>query len=175
MNLFLDKSVKLFNGSEVSWDEFSCWSSHRQMMNLTPTSENIYYGPDHCYKMREIVSRSYLERTRKINWNYGSKNGNSKAIKTPEGSFPSLSATCLHYKVSIVKLREWMRDMPNDFYFLNPSDVDASKAKSGYSKAVITPDGIFPSINSAARHFNVGARTIKTWVRKMRADEFKYV
>ena len=68
-----------------------------------------------------------------------------------------------------------MLDTPNDFFFVNPDDVDANKVKVRRLKAVSTPDGIFPSINSAARHFNVGARTIKTWVKKMRADEFKYV
>ena len=174
MELLLDKKVKLFSGAEVSWEEFSGWSSHRQMMNLTPTSEDISYGPDHCHKMREIVTRSYEEGTRRTNWNYGAKNGKSKAIKTPDGEFPTLSSACLHYKVSRVKLREWMSALPKDFFFVIPDD-DANKVKGLRLKAVSTPDGIFPSINSAARHFNVGARTIKTWVRKMRANEFKYV
>jgi len=175
MNLLLNKTVKLFNGSEVSWDEFSGWSSRRQMMNLTPTSEDINYGPDHCRKMREIVTRSYLEGTRKINWNYGAKNGQAKSVVTPDGKFPTLSAACAHYNVSGVKLRKWISDLPKDFFFVNADDDVARKVKCRNLKAVSTPEGIFPSINSAARHFNVGARTIKTWVRKMRADEFKYV
>ena len=175
MEFIVDKTVKLFNGAEVSWDEFSGWSSHRQRMNLTPTSEGVSYGPDHCHKMREIVIRSYLEGTRRTNWNYGAKNGQAKAVMTPDGEFPTRSAACSHYKVSRDKFRKWMRDMPKDFFFVNPNDVDATKVKGRRLKAVSTPDGIFPSINSAARHFNVGARTIKTWVRKMRADEFKYV
>ena len=66
-----------------------------------------------------------------------------------------------------------MSALPKDFFFVNPDDVGTPKSKSRNLKMVSTPDGIFPSINSAARHFNVGARTIKTWVRKMRADEFK--
>jgi hypothetical protein len=175
MEFLVDKTVKLFNGAVVSWDEFSGWSSHRQRMNLTPTSEGVSYGPDHCHKMREIVIRSYLEGTRRTNWNYGAKNGQAKAVMTPDGEFPTRSAACSHYKVSRDKFRKWMRDLPKDFFFVNPDDVDAKKVKGRRLKAVSTPDGIFPSINSAARHFNVGARTIKTWVRKMRADEFKYV
>ena len=176
MELLVDKKVTLFNGSEVYWNEFSSWSSHKQMMNLTPTSEDISYGPDHCSKMREIVTRSYKEGTRRTNWNYGANNGQAKAVMSPDGEFPTLSAACLHYNVSGVKLRKWMRDMPKDFFFVIPDDDgDANKVKGRRLKAVSTPDGIFPSINSAARHFNVGARTIKTWVRKMRADEFKYV
>ena len=175
MELLVDKKITLFNGSEVYWNEFSVWSSHRQRMNLTPTSEGVSYGPDHCHKMREIVIRSYLEGTRRTNWNYGAKNGQAKAVMTPDGEFPTRSAACSHYKVSRDKFRKWMRDMPKDFFFVNPNDVDATKVKGRRLKAVSTPDGIFPSINSAARHFNVGARTIKTWVRKMRADDFKYV
>ena len=175
MEFLVDKTVKLFNGAEVSWDEFSGWSSHRQRMNLTPTSEGVSYDPDHCHKMREIVSRSYQDGTRKTNWNYGAKNGQAKAVMSPDGEFPTLSAACLHYKVSRDKLREWMRDMPKDFFFVNPDGGGETKVQGQRLKAVSTPDGIFPSINSAARHFNVGSRTIKTWVRKMRADEFKYV
>jgi hypothetical protein len=175
MEFLFDKTVKLFNGTEVTWDEFSSWGSHKQMMNLTPVSENITYGPDHCHKMREIVIRSYRDGTRRTNWNYGSKNGKAKAVMTPDGEFSTLSSACSHYKISGCKLRKLMLDMPKDFFFVNPDDVDANKVQRRRLKAVSTPDGIFPSINSAARHFNVGARTIKTWVRKMRADEFKYV
>ena len=97
------------------------------------------------------------------------------ANPTPDGEFPTLSAACLYYNVSGCKFRKWMLDMPKDFFFVIPGDDDTNKVKGRRLKAVSTPDGIFPSINSAARHFNVGARTIKTWVRKMRADEFKYV
>ena len=175
MEYSVEKTVKLFNGTEVTWDEFSGWSCIRQRMNLTPTSEDTSYGPDHCHKMREIVTRSYSEGTRRTNWNFGAKNGQAKAIMTPAGEFPTLSSACSHYKVSRVKLGEWMLEMPKDFFFVNPDDAVVSKVKCQNLKAVSTPEGIFPSINSAARHFNVGARTIKTWVRKMRADEFKYV
>jgi hypothetical protein len=175
MEFMLNTTVKLFNGSEVSWDEFSGWSSHRQRMNLTPTSEHISYGPNHCYKMREIVTRSYQNGSRSTNWNYGAKNGKAKAVMSPDGEFPTLSAACLHYNVSGHKLRKWMLDMPKDFFFVHPDDVKAYQVKGRKLKSVSTPEGIFPSINSAARHFNVGVRTIKTWVRKMRADEFKYI
>jgi|GEM_PF-2209207 hypothetical protein len=175
MELLLDKKVKLFNGKEVSWDEFSRWSAHRQMMNLTPVSENITYGEDHCHKMREIVKRSYEDGTRRTNWNYGSKNGKSKAIMTPAGEFPCLKAACVYYKVSIQKLRTWIQEMPAKFYYTNPENANNSIRHNSRRKSVSTPVGIFSSIKAAARHFNVGERTIKTWIRKMRADEFKYI
>ena len=46
MELLLDKTVKLFNGSEVSWEEFSGWSSHRQMMNLKDSENFIMMKPN---------------------------------------------------------------------------------------------------------------------------------
>jgi len=100
---------------------------------------------------------SSAEGTRRINWNYGAKNGKAKAVMTPDGEFPTLSSACSHYNVSGGKLRKWMLDTPNDFFFVNSDDVDVNKVKGRRLKAVSTPDGIFPSINSAARHFNVGA------------------
>ena len=53
-----------------------------------------------------------------------------------------------------------MRDMPKDFFLVNPDAVDANKVKARRLKAVSTPDRIFLSIKSAGSHFNVGARTI---------------
>jgi Helix-turn-helix domain len=175
MELLLDKKVKLFNGKEVSWDEFSRWSAHRQMMNLTPVSENITYGVDHCHKMREIVKRSYQDGTRRANWNYGAKNGMSKAVMTPAGEFPCLTAACLYYKISITKLKEWMRNSPEEYFYTQTEVASGAKEYSRKGRVISTPEGVFPSIKAAARHFNVGERTIKTWIRRMRADEFKYI
>lgn len=175
MELMLDKKVKLFNGSEVSWDEFATWSSRRQLMNLTPTSENIAYGLEHSQKMREIVKQSYKDGTRKLNWNYGAKNGMSKSIMTPAGEFPCLSAAGRYYKVSAAKLKEWLLNMPSEFFYTNPKVANGAKEYSRKGRAIGTPDGVFPSIKAAARHFNVGERTIKTWIRRMRADEFRYI
>ena len=113
--------------------------------------------------------------TRRINWNYGAKNGMSKAIKTPAGEFPCLAAACLYYKISIAKLRKWMRNSPEEYFYAQTEVADGAKEYSRKGKAISTPEGVFPSIKAAARHFNVGERTIKTWIRGMRADEFKYI
>ncbi|MBT8567387.1 hypothetical protein G6652_03125 [Polynucleobacter paneuropaeus] len=175
MELLLDKRVKLFNGAEVSWDEFSRWSAHRQMMNLTPVSENITYGVDHCHKMREIVKQSYEDGNRKTNWNYGAKNGQSKSVRTPAGEFPCIKAACLYYKISATKLKVWIKDRPEEFYFTNIGLTSSDGNCRTKGRKVSTPEGVFPSIKAAARHFKVGERTIKTWIRKMRSNEFKFI
>ena len=52
-------------------------------------------------------------------------------------------------------------NMPKDFFFVKPDGGGMAKVKSRKLKPASTLDGVFPSINSAAKHFNVGIRAIK--------------
>jgi len=167
--------VTLANGRQVSWDEFSRWGAHQQRMGLNPHAKNINWGISHSEKMRHIVKASYENGTRKSNWNFGAKNGQSKAITTPAGEFPSIKATIFHYKITSVQLKKWMNDNPSKFFYSNTKNSNDPKKSIHKKRPVNTPDGIFPSIKSAARHFNVGERTIKTWIRSLRPDEFEFI
>ena len=175
MELLIDEKVKLFNGAEIPWEIFARWSAHKQMMNLTPTSEDITYTPSHCEKMRNIVKAQYENGTRPKPGNFGASNGQAKAVITPAGKFSSFQEASDHYQVSRLKMRQWMAERPAEFYWANPREDDAVVTRRKKGVAVKTPDGVFKSIKAAARHFNVGERTIKTWIRGMRSDEFSYV
>jgi len=174
MERLIVNKVKLFNGTEVSWDEFARWSAHKQMMNLTPTSEAIKYGPSHCEKMRKIVKAQYENGARPKPGNFGASNGQAKAVITPAGEFSSFQEASDYYEISRIKLKQWMKERPNEFYWANTREDAAEVNLRKKGVAVNTPEGQFSSIKAAARHFNVGERTIKTWIRGMRADEFSY-
>ena len=165
--------VTLANGGQVSWEEFSCWTANKQRMGLNPHAKNMFWGVDHSKKMQQIVKASYENGTRKTNWNFGGKNGMAKSVMTPAGEFSSLKEVREHYGVSAVKLRDWMhKTRCDEFYFLETATSVTGKGSS--AKVVITPDGKFESINATARHYGVGVRTIKTWIRTMRKDEFSF-
>ena len=168
--------VTLRNGTEVSWDDFARWSSHRQRMALDPPTYHVSWEPEHCEKMSQIVKKSYEEGTRKLNWHFGARNGQSRAVVTPAGEFGSITEAARHYHVRGEMLRMWIRD-PNkpDFRFAAEEDPEKRARLRPGLRPVRTPDGVFPSINAAARHYGVGQRTIKTWIRGMRATEFSYV
>lgn len=174
MERLIVNNVKLFNGTEVSWDEFARWSAQKQMMNLTPTSEAIKYGPSHCEKMRKIVKAQYENGTRPTPGNFGGSNGQAKPIVTPAGTFSSLREALDHYKIRSEKMKVLMREWPTEFYWAAPKENDAEVIRRKKGVAVNTPYGQFSSIKAAARHFNVSERTIKTWIRGMRSDEFSY-
>ena len=174
MELLIDEKVKLFNGTEVPWEIFARWSAHKQMMNLTPTSEGINYGPSHCEKMRKIVKAQYESGARPKPGNFGGSNGQAKPIVTPAGTFSSLREAVDHYKIRSEQMKVLMRERPTEFYWAAPKENDAEVIRRKKGVAVNTPDGQFKSIKAAARHFNVSERTIKTWIRGMRADEFSY-
>ena len=175
MELVIDNKVKLFNGDEVSWDLFSRWSAHKQRMNLMPTSEGIDYGPSHCEKMRKSVKAQYESGVRPKPGNFGAANGQAKAIVTPDGMFPSVKEAAAHYKIDAKTIRLWILERSEEFFWANPRDTSAEtlrRKKGGI--AVNTPEGQFQTIKAAALHFNVSERTIKTWIRGMRKDEFSY-
>jgi hypothetical protein len=167
--------VTLPNGLEIDWNIFVKWSDHRQKMFLDHPTRDIKWDNNHCTKMRKIVKQSYENGTRKINWNYGEKNGQARAVITPAGRFPSIRSACSQYGINASKLRHWMKVKPNDFYFEQfLSNAEINLLRPGM-KAVKTPEGNFPSIAAAARHYKVGERTIKTWIRGMRSTEFSYI
>ena len=170
------REVTLRNGNKVSWDDFARWSGHRQRMALDPPTYHVSWDPDHSEKMSRIVKKSYETGTRRLNWHFGAKNGQSRAVVTPAGEFGSIAEAARHYQVRGEVLRMWIRnpDKP-EFRFVAEEDPEKRARLRPGARSVRTPDGIFPSINAAARHYGVSQRTIKTWIRGMRASEFSYV
>jgi transposase-like protein len=169
-------TVALRNGSVVGWSEFIKWSAHKQRMSLDPHTHRVEWGREHSEKMREIVERSYEAGTRKLNWSYGSKNGQSRAVVTPAGEFGSIAEAARHYQVRADLMRAWIRDPAKlDFRYLAEEDPEQRVRLRPGVRSVSTPNGVFPSISAAARHYGVGRRTVKTWIRGMRASEFSYV
>ena len=169
-------AVTLRNGAVVGWAEFITWSAHKQRMSLDPHTYRVEWGEEHSKKMREIVDRSYTDGTRKRNWSYGAKNGQSRAVITPVGEFGSAAEAARHYHVRADLMRARIQDPANpDFRYLVEEDLEQRVRLRPGVRPVSTPDGVFPSISAAARHYGVGRRTVKTWIRGMRAPEFSYV
>ena len=170
------REVTLRNGNKVSWDDFARWSGHRQRMALDPPTYHVSWDPDHSEKMSRIVKKSYETGTRRLNWHFGAKNGQSRAVVTPAGEFGSIAEAARYYQVRGEVLRMWIRDPDKpEFRFVAEEDPEKRARLRPGARSVRTPDGIFPSINAAAMHYGVGRRTIKTWIRGMRASEFSYV
>ncbi len=170
-----ERVVTLRNGTVVQWDVFARWSSHRQRMSLDPHTYRINWDPSHCEKMSTIVKKSYELGTRRNNWHYGAKNGQSRAVFTPKGQFGSIAEAARFYQVRAEQMRAWLADpLKPEFGFVEEEDALTKARLRPGRKAVCTPEGTFPSISAAARHYGVGERTIKTWIRGMRKTEFWY-
>jgi len=126
--------------------------------------------------MTRIEKKSDISGTRKLNWHFGAKNGQARAVVTPKGVFGSIAEAAREYEVSAQALRMWIRDSDKpEFRFAAEEDPEKRSRLRPGTRPVRTPDGVFPSINAAARHYGVGQRTIKTWIRGMRASKFSYV
>lgn len=167
--------VTLLNGSQVPFEEFEKWSCHKQRMNLDHPIRFIKWDESHSVKMRSIVNDQYAKGIRRTKKHIGSANGQAISITTPDGIFPTKKAVCAHYGIDAVKLKKWMSEKPSEFYETTPLAEGRAKELRPGAISVQTPHGVFESINATARHFGVGPRTIKTWVRTLRKSEFKYL
>ena len=168
--------VTLANGKQVPWDEFSTWSSHKQRNNLKSPADYKDWSSLHYYISLANSQRKSIESgKKKITRNCGAASGMARAVITPRGDFPSVRAAALSYGVDINTIRNWIKNTKKDhFKFKFPLTEAQTRAISGIPKAISTPDGIFPSIKSAAAHYGVGLQVIKTWIRSKRFGNFSY-
>lgn len=166
--------VTLANGTKVPFDEFEKWSDHRQRMFTTHPIRNIQWGVTHCEKMREIVKEQYASGSRPKPELLGSANGKAIGVITPKGVFDTIGSASKAFMVKGSIIHQWVKDRPGQFRYLNPTTDEQRKCFNPGNRPVKTPAGKFESINSAARYYGVSQRTIKTWIRTMRKDEFSY-
>lgn len=166
--------VTVANGTKVPFEEFEKWSQHKQWMHTDHPIRKINWGLTHSDRMSQIVKAQYQAGTRINSWNYGKRNAQSIAVMTPVGEFETLKGATTFYRIDFATLKEWIATKPNEFYYKNPLSAEEIRKLRPGKRAVITPAGKFETINSAARHFSVSPRTMKTWIRTMRREEFKY-
>lgn len=168
--------VTLANGKQVSWEEFSTWSIFKQNGSLfPPRSPDVAISlKDWCLENSQLKSIAHKEsffKIRKITRNYGSKNGSSKAVMTPDGQFPSRKSAANHFRVSSRKMYDWIKsNLKPDFYYL---ENECAQKHIG-NKPVTTPAGAFASIAAAARHYSVTPKTIKDWIHNKPESGFSF-
>lgn len=167
--------VTLANGTQVSWEEFSNWSPKKQNNAINPPAKVNRMSLEKCIeisKRQRIFFSKGDPRPRRT----GSVNKSSKSVTTPTGVFESIKATARAYGVTVEQVRKWIKkDKPKEFYFSNASHYSEKCLK--IPRAVLTPQGRFPSMASAALHFGVDYQTIKAWINGTgrHAGEFHFV
>ena len=154
--------VRLSNGSEVTWDEFSRWNGSRQTMALKGKKLPADFGR----KRSEIMNRGYAQGTiDKSKW--------QRRVMTPLGEFASIKLAAEAYGVLGQTIHWWIeRSRKPGFYFLDPKYIqkkrpkEESKAGMKSAKPLMTPDGVFPTMRAAAEHYGVIKDSIRNWLKK---------
>jgi hypothetical protein len=168
-------NVTLANGTKVPFEEFEKWSHHKQRMHTDHPIRQIKWDQRHSQKMSNIVKAQYAAGERPKPGHYGAANGQARAVITPLGHYPTLKAAAKAHGMSTESLRELIELRSAEYFFADGLTEEERRRLRPGKRAVITPAGKFESINSAARYYAVSPRTMKTWMRSMRKDEFKYV
>lgn len=171
--------VKLKNGTEVSWDEFSTWSIKKQNFNL---SHYERISEDSIAK--RVKTRIGTNSQRSNVFAPAIENGLSRKVMTPKGEYGSINEAALEYGVVCQTITNWIKKNREGFYFITPPRVRRSKAKStpkniskknGRSpRKVLTPDGKFEDVHAAAKYYGVHITRIYSWIKYFRPSEFKF-
>jgi len=168
-------NVTLANGTQVPFDEFEKWTGHKQRMHIDHPIRQVKWGMDHSEKMSKIGKAQFAAGMRPKPGHYGAANGQARAVCTPQGEYPTLKAAAAAYQLKVDVMRKWMETRPKEFRFVKELSQDERRRLFPGKRSVITPAGTFETIYSAARYYRVSPRTMKTWIRTMRKDEFLYV
>lgn len=168
--------VTLASGKQVTWEEFSTWSSHKQRNNLkSPADYKNWSSLSYYIRLANSQRKSLESGKKKITRNCGSASGMARAVITPRGEFPSVRAAAQSYGVDISTIGNWIKNTKKDhFKYKFPLTEVKTRAIAGIPKAIATPDGLFPSIQAAADHYGVGRQVIQTWIRTKRFGDFSY-
>jgi hypothetical protein len=174
-------TVKLRNGTEISWEHFSGWSLIKQRANLEKLTGN--------FSGSELeISRS-IERRKKANsegrnWALpGGMQSHARKVRTPKGVCQTITEAARLYLIDGGTMRSWINGGKLGFSFLTPAKASTlSKSKKGgvagdanpRSRAVLTPKGRFPTLTGAAKAFGVSKDVMSVWVRKSKTDQFKF-
>ena len=155
--------VKLSNGSEVTWDEFSTWRGSRQTTALRGKRLPVDFGR----KRSDIMNRGYAQGTiDKSKW--------QRRVMTPSGEFASIKLAADAYGVLGQTIHWWIeKSRKPGFYFLDPMLPKARKNLNTASKAgmksarpIMTPAGAFPTMRAAADHYGVIKDSIRNWLKR---------
>jgi hypothetical protein len=178
--------VTLGNGKQVSWEEFSNWSSYQQRTIkpfkntgsnngssrpvMTPDGKFDsmieacrFYGVTRTFLSYRLKSKKYSDfyfLTTSQNPMHDKNNG-PKAVITPFGRFNSIKSAADQYCVTEAVMKNWIKSTTKrcfSFDLKNPSTHSRSRR-------VLTPAGEFQSVAAAARFYGVSNCVITNGVR----------
>jgi hypothetical protein len=167
--------VTLSNGKQVPWEEFSNWTPKKQQNAINPPAKGNRMTFEKCIEISKL-QRSFYSNGDPRPRRTGSANKSSKSVMTPRGEFVNINAVASAYGVTREEICKWIKkDRPQEFYFSNKSQCAQKSPKK--RRAVLTPNGYFPTMAAAALHFGVDYQTIKAWINGTgrHAGEFHFV
>ena len=164
--------VKLKNGSEVTWQEFSSWSEQKQNANLVTWSIESQQARHQKITSRNSA-RNYEVSTSKANSTF-------REVKTPKGRCKSVAEAGLLNGVCANTIINWIKRGKKGFSYMAPpllrkTPTNVKKPVRRESiKAVLTPDGRFPNARAVAEYYGIHINGVYMRIKKDTYPEFRY-
>ena len=170
------------SGKVVPLEEFLTWSQSSQLRSMNPPR----LGTKWTDELRSKVINT-KRKSKESGVIYKVLRGGdhlwARKVTTPLGEFDSLGNAAVALGVTGQTIRKWINSGKDGYSFLTPpinrkdpiSKGGASGLDNPSAKCVVTPDGTFPTINSAAEYYSVSRDEIRKWIKKTRVNEFKFL
>jgi len=150
-------TVKLANGTEVAWDEFSKWSANKQRNSLCPYRN---------FGERSMETRLKMSESGKKLWALRKEIGPTIA---PNRGVPHTDET---KKKIGMKIKERMQGVPKTEAHRQAMREAAARRLSGQTE-IVTPIGTFKDLSTAATALGITLGSLKYRLVQKR-DEYFY-
>ena len=151
------ETVKLANGTEVAWDEFSKWSSNKQRNNLVPYRN---------FGERSMETRLKMSVTGKNKW----------AIRKQRGTTLASNHGVPHTEETKQKMRlkakDRLKGVPKSEAHRQAMKEATARRLTGQTE-IVTPIGIFNDLLTAATALEITLGSLKYRLIQKR-DEYFY-
>lgn len=172
--------VNLANGTQVDWDEFSKWSSRKQIMSISPPNKGKKFGEE--FKKKLSLSKKQGFNEGRYNIKSGGEHAHARKVMTPDGEFSTIKEAGEFYSVRGSTIRDWIKRGKSGFEFITAQSQRKPQSKKGglsgeknkSSRAVITPGGTFPTLKAAAQHLGITVGALAFKVKNCLSGEYRF-
>ncbi len=150
---------------------------------ITPNGEfeSINAVAIHYAVSREEVFK-WIRKTKPTEFYFSIPTGNTtqisksrRAVMTPKGRFPTMSAAAIHFGVDYQTIKAWINGTgryAGEFYFC---ESDTSDIKCKNTKRVMTPVGPFESIRAASNILEIAEGKISRWAKRKKDGVYYFI
>lgn len=173
----MEDVLKLPNGKEVTWDEFSKWSDNKQRCNLE--NKNIGSKRTEVQKLNIKNSRISAIQQGRVVAAKGADDSCSRKVITPLGIFGSVGLAAIAHNTTRQTMQRWLKDIRNVGIYMyadkNHENKRTLRPPRIRGRAVCTPSGQFSSVLEAGNALGIHGGKMNRLLKDRSNKDYYYL